>query len=148
MTQQSKTSLRLERTYTAPIDRVRACLTDPALLARWFAPGDMRADVLHADERTGGRYKIAMHGRDPEGNEATHTCTGVYQAVEPRRVVMSFNWSEQPLPSDTTLTFELDEVEDGTRLRLTHEGLPGDEAVQMHTQGWESCLAQLEQALA
>lgn len=144
MTQTTENSLRLERTYNAPIEKVRACLTDPALLARWFAPGDMRADAVSADGRVGGQYEIAMRGKDPQGNDATHTCTGTYRIVEPTRVEATFNWTEQPLPNETTLRFELESVKGGTKLVLIHEGLPGSEAVRMHAQGWTDCMEKLD----
>jgi len=142
----TKTTLRLERTYKAPLEEVRTYLTEPALLARWFAPGDMQAEV-RADARVGGHYEISMQGNGPDGKPATHTCAGVYEVLEPTRVVATFNWKEQPLPQETRLIFELEPVDGGTRLVLIHEGLPGDEAVAMHRQGWEGCLAKLEEAV-
>ena len=46
-------TLTLERTYKAPLTRVRQALTDPALIARWFAPGEMAAEVRELDARVG-----------------------------------------------------------------------------------------------
>ena len=147
MTQIETQSLRIERTYDAPLARVRAALTEPKLLAKWFAPGPLTAEVHACDARVGGQYEISMVGKDPEGNDATHTATGTFTEVGPRRVAMTFNWSEQPLPNETTLAFDLEETKAGTRLVLTHSGFPNQEAATLHTEGWEGCLAKLPQAL-
>ena len=144
----TENSLRIEKTIAAPIGKVRNALTDPAMLALWFAPGPMTATVHACDARVGGQYEIAMHGPGPDGKDATHTCTGVFQELGDRRVAMTFNWSEEPLPNETVLAFDLDEIDGGTRLVLTHTGFPNQEAAAMHTEGWEGCLAKLPDVLA
>lgn len=147
MTQIETHALRLERTYPAPIDKVRKALTDATLLARWFAPGDMTAEVHACDATIGGQYEISMHGKSPEGEDGTYTCTGTFQELTDRRVAMTFNWTAEPLPNDTLLSFDLEEVPEGTKLVLNHTGFPVKEAAIMHTEGWEGCLANLPKAL-
>jgi uncharacterized protein YndB with AHSA1/START domain len=44
-------TVRLERTYEAPIDEVWDALTDPARVSRWFLP-------VSGDFRLGGRYQF------------------------------------------------------------------------------------------
>jgi len=143
MTQIETHSLHIERIIKAPVAKVRQALTDPALLAQWFAPGPMAATVHACDAKVGGHYEIAMIGPDPEGNHATHTCTGTFTELTDRRVAMTFNWTEEPLPNLTTLSYDLEEVPQGTKLVLRHTGFPAKEAADMHTQGWEGCLAKL-----
>lgn len=147
MTQIETNEIRLERILNAPPERVRQAFLDRDLLAQWFAPGPMTAAVQTLDTKVGGQYEIAMTGPDPDGNESTHTATGTFTAIEDDRIEMRFNWSEQPLPNDTTLTAEFHPHEDGTRLVFIHSGFPDQEAVDMHTQGWEACLDKLQQAL-
>lgn len=148
MTQIETNALRIERTLRAPIDKVRNALTQGDMIAKWFAPGPMRAEVNSYDCKPGGQYEIAMIGPSPEtGEEGTHTCTGTFEEVTDDRIAMSFNWTEEPLPNETKLIFELAEVEGGTRLVLIHEGFPNKEAADMHTQGWEACLEKLTETL-
>lgn len=147
MTQIETHSLRIEKTIAAPVERVRAALTDPAKLALWFAPGDMKAVVHACDARVGGQYEIAMVGKDMNGNDATHTCTGTFSELAPTRVAMTFNWTEEPLPNATELAIDLAAADGGTRLVLTHTGFPNKEAADMHREGWDGCLANLPKAL-
>lgn len=146
MKQIEDNALQLERTIDAPVTKVREALTDPELVAKWFAPGPMSATVHSWDARPGGRYELAMTGPTPEGGEGTHTCAGTFREVTDDRIVMGFNWTEEPLPNDTTLTFELHDEAGSTRLVLRHEGFAGKEAAKMHTEGWEGCLAKLADA--
>ena len=146
MTQIETHSLRIEKTIAAPIEAVRNALTDATLLAQWFAPGDMTAVVHSCDAKVGGHYEIAMTGTGPDGLAATHTCTGEFTGLTPTPVAMTFNWSEEPLPNATQLAYELSPTDVGTRLVLTHEGLPTKELAAMHTEGWEGCLAKLPDA--
>lgn len=147
MTQVQTHEIRLEKTIAAPLDKVRRAFTDPKLLAKWFAPGPMEAAVHSLDVREGGQYEVAMTGPGPDGEVGTHTCTGVFHEVAERKLVMSFNWTEEALPNDTTLTFEFHPDGDSTRVVLLHTGLPTKEAAEMHTQGWEGCLAKLPDAV-
>ena len=49
----------LRRTYDAPSERVFEAWTDPALLARWYTPGDgWEMSVLELDLRVGGRFLV------------------------------------------------------------------------------------------
>lgn len=147
MTQIETKTLELERTIDAPIEKVRKALTDPDLLAQWFAPGPMTATVHACDAKVGGQYEIAMTGPTPEGGEGTHTCTGTFKEVTDTRVAMTFNWTEEPMPNETDLVFDLEPVEGGTRLVLRHSGFPNEEAAKQHTEGWEGCLAKLPAAV-
>ena len=146
MTQIETETLRVERTFAAPPDKVRAAWLTPDLMARWFAPGPMKAEVHSLDGRVGGQYEISMHGEE-DGKPVTHTCSGVFSVVDEDRIVMSFNWTEEPLPNETTMTVEFHAQDGGTRLVLIHEGFPTVQARDMHQQGWEGCLANLPRAL-
>ncbi len=143
MTQIETHELRLTKTIRAPRAKVHEAWTNPKVLAQWFAPGPMTAEVRACDARVGGQYEISMRGEE-DGKPTTHTCMGVFQAVSEDRIVMTFNWTEEPLPNETTMTVELNEIEGGTEVVLTHRGFPTQEAADMHTEGWTGCLAKLE----
>lgn len=149
MTQIETNSLRIEKTINAPIDKVRDALTNPELLQKWFAPGPMNAEVRSCDAKVGGQYEIAMTGPNPESGEVgTHTCSGNFTELTDTRVAMTFNWTEEPMPNQTELAFDLETVDGGTNVVLTHRGFPNEETAQHHTQGWEGRLANLESLLA
>jgi len=124
--------LELTRRLGAPPAEVFAAWTDPAILGRWFAPGEMWAQVAELDARPGGRFRVEMH--HPSG--VVHTVSGSYREVEPnRRLVFTWAWEGEAAP-ETTVTVQLRPVGDGTELVLTHEGFPSRELAEQHAQGW------------
>lgn len=104
-------SIRIDRIYPHPPTRVWRALTEPALLARWLMPNDFAP-------RTGHRFTFRT---DPApGFDGVVHCEVL--ELEPGRR-MTWSWRGGPL--DTRVTFELDEVPGGTRLRMTHTGFHG-----------------------
>lgn len=123
--------IRLDHVYPHPPAAVWKALTDPALHARWWAAGDVKAVVGH-------RFELDMGnkwGRQP--------CEVL--AVEPERLLRySF--------ADWTITWRLTPVENGTRLSLTHEGFDLDKPLDRSARagmgaGWPAVLARLETVL-
>lgn len=138
--------LELSHRFAAPRERVFDAWTDPDVLKRWWAAGETwetpRAEV---DLRPGGRYRLSMKTDTGE----VHTVAGEYREVQrPERLVYSWQWEEGPEPvqggNETLVTVDFVEEGDGTLVRLTHTGFPGEEFKQMHAQGWEAVLANLE----
>lgn len=134
---------RIEKTIRAPIARVRAALTDPAQVAKWFSPGPMTATVPTMDARVGGHYEITLHGRGPD-NDFSYTMTGAFTELTPTRVAMTMN-STGPdgVPMETTTAFDLQEIPDGTRLVLTQSGFPVQEMADGAGRGWAFAADQL-----
>lgn len=127
--------LHLTQSIPFPPTRVWQALTDPTLLAAWWAPGDIRAVVGH-------RFALDM---GPWGKQ--HCVVKVADA--PR--VLVYTYAESVL--DTTLSWRLAPDGDGTRLTMDHEGFNldtpmGQTAYQGMSAGWPSVLARIAQALA
>ncbi len=127
--------------FPAPREVVWAYLTQADKLARWFH----RAD---ADLAQGRDYALLATGND---GKAEPLCWGnVIEADPPRRLVTTF--TVKPLAGRmTTVTYQLDEVAGGTRLTLTHEGLPSGEAFGLLSAldaGWDGHIADLRTAVA
>ncbi|MGH8872117.1 MAG: SRPBCC family protein [Acidimicrobiia bacterium] len=115
----------VERLIAAPPSVVYSYLTDSEKWARWQGE-----DATIRPER-GGIFSISMSN----GTRAR----GEFVEVDPgRRVVFTWGWVDHPgvPPGSTTVEIELMAEGHGTRLRLTHHGLPPEE-VPIHTQGWE-----------
>ncbi len=142
MTTTAPTELRLERTFAATPERVFDAWTNPEVLRRWWAAavdGDTpRADV---DLRVGGGYRLTMH--DP-GNDTEFTVMGEFTAIDPPdRIAYTWSWEGAP-PVDTLVTVEFRAEGDGTRVVVTHTGLPGAESRAQHEHGWLAVLDNLE----
>jgi len=71
--------IRVERSFAAPLARVWAAWTDPAILDRWWAPKPFRTETRSMDFRAGGMWLYAMIG--PDGT--AHWCRADYEAVNP-----------------------------------------------------------------
>ena len=142
------TKLQIVRRFAAAPDRVWAACTRPELLQRWFSPKPFRDCVVEADVRVGGRFFFRM-----AGEPGTFAAEGTYREVdEPRRLVLTWTWVEGPpdQPPDgvtSLVTFDLEPDGDGTRLMLTHEGLPDLEQADSHEEGWAETFEKLARLL-
>jgi uncharacterized protein YndB with AHSA1/START domain len=81
-------TLKLNRVFQAPRERVFRAWTDAKELARWFAPSaDYTTRVPELDLRVGGTYKVEMHHKG--GN--VHTVLGTYREIRPPERIV-FTW--------------------------------------------------------
>ncbi len=131
--------LNLPRDLAAPVPRVWRALTDPAIVARWWGPDGFSAEVHTWELAAGGSYRVRLTG--PEGR--VHVVGGVFTSIEPTdRLGFTWAWEDEPgWTSEVTLVLE--PTPTGTRLHLSHAGLPTDTAVVSHTWGWTGALAKL-----
>ena len=151
--------LVLERTFDAPIQLVWAMWTDPHHFRAWYGPAGATIPVASMDVRVGGRRLVAMEMQTPDG-PVRMWFAGEYVAVEaPHRLVYTEAMADEQgnaltpdrsgMPADqlaeTTVTVELTEVADGTRLVLTHVGVPADSP---GATGWTMALDELTLRLA
>lgn len=127
LTLDGRPTVRVERRYPHPIEKVWRAVTMPEHLDQWF-PSPVEVDL-----RPGG----AMHFGAFEGEPAVAGTVHVVEA--PRR--LSFVWGTD------RLAFELAPDGDGTTFTLTHSFDDRYGAPSFAT-GWETCLAGLRSVLA
>ena len=133
----------LERILSAPPPDVFRAWTDPESLRVFMCPGGVTSADVEADVRVGGRFRIVMH----EGDRAI-VHAGEYRVIEPPSR-LAFTWlSPVTGPGGSVVTIALWPHAGGTRLVLTHEQLPTDEAGQQHRRGWGSILEKLARHVA
>lgn len=126
----------------AAVPQVWAAVTRSELIACWFG------DQCEFDARPGGRGSFGWteHG--------VSVPVEVVEVEEPARI--SFYWANEPGGDlseghRTTVTFELEEIDGGTRLTVTETGfdlLAGDAAYRTkawadNVEGWRDELAEL-----
>ncbi len=132
-------SLTLHRTIAAPIETVYAAWTDPEMMRRWFAPGDLAVARAVAEVEVGGTFLVEMRGTDGE----QHLTRGVYREVIPnRRLVHTWQWEGSDVESLVTVEFEAGSAQT-THLTLTHSRFADAESRDRHEGGWSGCLAKL-----
>ena len=120
----------------APRHIVYAFLTDPAKVAQWFGIDPQ------LDPRPGGLFRITF---DREGAE--NVARGEYVEAVPHSKV-AFTWGFEreghAVPAGSTLVeITLEPEGDGTRLRLIHRDLTGEQR-EMHDAGWRRYVARLK----
>lgn len=139
--------MRLTRRFAAPRERVFEAWTDPALLRRWWAAlQGWETSTAEVDLRPQGRYLLSM--RDPESG-AEYTVVGEYVDVRrPERLAYTWTWegeAEIMQGSEGTLVVvEFLERGGETEVVLTHQGFADARIRDLHGEGWEGCLANLE----
>lgn len=133
-------SLTLHRVIDAPVEAVYAAWTEPEMLRRWLAPGNATVVRAVAEATVGGTFLIEMRGADGR----KWLTRGRYRDVVPlRRLVHTWRWDGSDVETLVTVEFE-PEASGGTRLTLTHARFAQEEARDEHVQGWNGCLAKLE----
>ncbi|WFR84186.1 SRPBCC domain-containing protein [Arthrobacter sp. Y-9] len=131
----AENAIRLERHFPHPIERVWEAITTPELLARWWAAGDIAPVVGH-------RFTLDMAHWGEQRCEVL--------AVEPGRS-LTILFAEGVL--DTTITWRLESVADGTVLHFEHAGFrldtpAGRQALDGMGHGWPGVLGRIETVLA
>lgn len=138
--------LMINRTISAPRERVFRAWTEAAELNRWFSPDPSYVVKSSVDLRVGGAYRIEMH--KPDGHVVG--AHGVYREIRPYDRLV-FTWTAENcgdgFADDTLVTFELFEVDGKTQITLTHQQFPTADARDRHSQGWTACLDHLQQIL-
>jgi uncharacterized protein (TIGR03086 family) len=129
--------MTIEKSVLVPLDAEQtfALLTDPERLRRW------QAVTARVELRAGGAFRWTVV---PGAN-----ASGTFVEVEPgRRLVFTFGWEDgagAPPPGASAVTITLEPEQDGTRVRLVHEGLT-EEQEEAHSHGWEHFMERLAAA--
>lgn len=141
----------IERTFDAPPHLVWQMWTDPEHFKAWYGPTGAGVPVADMDVRVGGRRQVCMEVGPADG-PTRMWFTGEYlEVVEGQRLVYTESMSDahgnvlsaeasgmpQGHPITTQVTVELEDVNGGTKLTLTHAGVPADSP---GAAGWEMAL--------
>ena len=132
--------VRLERVLPGPIERVWSYLTDPDLLGKWLARGQMEL-------RAGGKVELHFHHAEltrhvesiPEKyRDIEQHCDVVGRVVrcEPPRL-LSYTWGE-PSGTDSEVTFELTRQGGSVLMLVTHRRLGDRNEMVSVASGWHT----------
>ncbi len=119
-------------------EKVWRHLTEKDLLARWFheTDRDLTANVA---------FQYLSFHIDKEDRKLMWG--DVVEIDPPQRLVHTFThqWLKGVV---TTVTWELQAVEGGTQLTMTHAGIPSLEQLSDHDKGWDEHLLRLRMMLS
>jgi uncharacterized protein YndB with AHSA1/START domain len=131
--------------------RVFAALLDPDSLARWLPPEGMTGHFERFDARPGGSYRLVL--TYPAGASGSGKATPDSDIVEARfielvpgvRVVQAVDFvsDDERFAGTMTMTWELSEENDGTKVRISADDVPSGITAEDHAAGMASTLANL-----
>lgn len=130
--------VRLVRTIEAPRALVFRALTEPALINQWFGS---KAAVV--EPRKGGQYnlhwKYEIDGRPVEGGP-----TRILDYEQDSRLVLDWpDWRGDSSVTGQSITFELEDAGDATRLHFVHSGFGRTADLSDYPFGWDWFLSEL-----
>jgi uncharacterized protein YndB with AHSA1/START domain len=135
----------------APPDAVYAALIDPDALAAWLPPDGMSGRFERFDARPGGSYRMVLTYAG--ATAASGKSSADSDIVEARfidivpgvRVVqaVTFVADDPDLAGTMTMTWEVTETDDGTRVDIRADGVPSGISAADHAAGLASSLANL-----
>lgn len=144
----------IERIFSAPVDVIWSMWTDPAHFKEWYGPDGASIPVAEMDVRPGGARKICMEMATPNGPMRMWFTGEFREVTENVRLVymeaMSDEAGDASKPADeghamTEVQVELETLDAGTRMVMTHVGIPSDSP---GAAGWTMAFDKLAKRLA
>lgn len=146
----NKDSIKICVKLTAIPRTVYETMLDPLKICFWRVPKDMGCTIHEFQPSVGGRVRISLTYLDDTqvGKTGEHTDTyhGRFMELKPYEKIveeLQFESAEESLKNRMTLTFLLEEIEEGTKLTVIHEGLPESISMKDNELGWLEALEQL-----
>jgi len=135
----------IERTFDAPIDLVWTMWTDPEHFAAWYGPAGATVSVTTMDVRVGGTRHVGMAVDTPDGPMRMWFAGEYLEVVAPERLVYTETMSDEdgnPTSDQhrTEVHVQLTAVDAGTRMTMTHLGIPPGSPGEA---GWRMAFDQL-----
>lgn len=136
----------VSRVFDAPRALVFEVWTKAEHFSRWFGPHDVEVVACELDARPGG---IIRFGHRFPGGTTFYLKGAFVEVVLDERLVFNFGFVDEhghpvrhpmfpewPLDVSIETIVVLDDVADGTRVRLVHRVLPADDASLVATKRW------------
>ena len=134
-----KDSIKKEQLFPHPIQKVWNAISKGEELTTWFIKADFKAEV-------GYRYTFSSTGENG--------CTEINGEIKQAHpYTLAYTWVVANTKVETTVTWVLEETDQGTLLHLEHSGISkyeGDTAVAMFSSfdgGWDNCIQGLSKHL-
>jgi uncharacterized protein YndB with AHSA1/START domain len=136
------------RVIRAPRAAVYRALLDPEAVERWRAPDGMTAEVHIWEPVPGGSFRITLtnedRSRDGESSPGEDTYHGTFADLvgDTRLVeVVEFETADPGVAGPMTVTTTLADVNGGTLVTVSFEGLPGGVSPEDNATGTSMSLA-------
>ncbi|MFL0353827.1 SRPBCC domain-containing protein [Xanthomarina sp. GH4-25] len=129
-----------EKIFNHSIDIVWNAISKKEEISKWFIKTDFKAEK-------GYQYRFSSESNKKDCTDITGT------VVEAFPYTLIYTWLVAGTNIETTITWKLESVTEGTKLYLEHSGISkykGDTAITMFESfngGWNGCINQLENYL-
>lgn len=149
----------IERTYAAPPEVIWRLWTQPEHFASWYGPEGGSVPVARMDVRVGGTRFLCMEVPTPHGQRQMWFTGTFLEVAENQRLVYTDSMADElgrvmapeelglPAghPTTTEVRVDLESVDGGTRMVVTHVGIPEGSPGAV---GWARALDRLADHLA
>ena len=134
-------TIEAEILIAAPPERIFEALIEPQQVVQWWGQaGIYQCTEFTSDLRVGGKWRSAGLG----GQSGHFTVSGEYLEIDSPRA-LTYSWvASWTGDVKTTVRWELEPVEQGTRVRLKHSGLAAHPEMARAYQGWPRMLGWLQ----
>ena len=150
----SKDAVVIEHSFDAPVELIWQMWTDPDHFRAWYGPEGALIPMAKMDVRVGGSRLVCMEVQTPNGPMQMWFRGEYLEVVENQRLVYTESMSDENgvvksaadmgmpegHPTTTEVRVELDAVGAGTRMVLTHTGIPEDSP---GAAGWRMAISKL-----
>ena len=128
-------TIKTERHYSHSLQKVWEAISEAEEISAWFIKADFKAE-------TGYQYTFT--------HENTVISGKVLEVDPPKK--LTYTWIVSGTEVETTVTWELEEKDGGTLLKLEHTGIEGygpaaETFFNNFKGGWENCFNELEKHL-
>lgn len=141
---------QLHRDIRAPRAAVYRALLDAAAVQQWMVPDSMSSHVHAYEPHEGGSFRISLTYDEPttagKTDAQTDTFHGTFLELVPDTKVVQaieFETDDPDLQGEMRVTYELADVEGGTRVIGTHEHLPPGVLAADNELGWRMSMDKL-----
>lgn len=148
---QAQDSVVTEIEIAAPPERVFSAITDAKQMTRWWASPICEHTFFEMDARLGGKWGFYTTPATQSINGVNEfKCHGEILEFQPPKLLVCTwiaNWNDKP-ESETIVRWELSRTPAGTRLRVIHSGLAGQNvARELYQGGWPGVVENLKNFL-
>lgn len=155
----TRTPIRIDRTYEAPVEDLWDLWTTREGLESWWGPEGFRIDVHELDLRVGGQLRYDMIAVGAEqieymkkaGMGISHDTRGTFVEIEPHRrlkVLYVIDFFPGVEPYENNVLVEFFPEGESVRMVITVDPHIDETMTRLATEGWESQLTKLPAALA
>jgi len=141
---------RISQFINAPRSEVYKALIDAKAVESWMVPTGMTSKIHSFDGSEGGTFRISLTYDEQTGtgktNAHTDTFHGRFVKLIPGELVVQsteFETEDPSLQGEMTITYTLRDLNGGTEVTGTHEGLPAGIPVADNEKGWQLSLGKL-----